>query len=234
MTNTETRGTDGTDGAVIIGIGGCFSHPKNGHSFHRPLDHLTGVTTITATTWNMPADPSHPPDALENGNAHHDPDVLRIVNLLTSKVSAVLSDRMTDGRAGDQRKVVKLVTSLTAGLDSSLQNFVTLIHNVAREELTKELADLREETRTQTEEAQVTAETVKTCSSIVSRIKRLRDMRRNADLVSGTKLALEREEEAVRQATVELQILDKNKLRALLDDANAELRKYNDLIKQAE
>lgn len=176
--------------------------------------------------------PALPPDPPTNGQSHRDPLTVSIVTLLTERVTTALAHKIQKGK--DEQKVVKLVTRLADGLDSSLQTFVSMIQSVAREELTDELANLREETEIHTEDAQVTAETVKTCSSIVSRIKRLRDMRRNADLTSGTKQALDREDETAAHISAELQITDKKQLRALLDSVNSQLTKYKDLMKQCE
>lgn len=176
----------------------------------------------------MAADPILPSDTVR-----HDPDTIRIVSLLTSRVANVLSDRMGEGR-NDQRNIVKIATKLTAGLDANMQTFVDLIQSMIREELTKEIDELEAETKLQAEESQVTAETVKTCSSIVSRVKRLRDMRRCADVTSGTIQALKREDETVTRATTELDIIDKEKLRVFLDEGNSLIKSYNDLIRQSE
>lgn len=163
----------------------------------------------------------------------HDPDTVRIVNLLTTRLASVLSDRLEDGK-NDERNIVKIVTRLAPGLDATLNTFSDLMHSMIREELVQEIEDLKQETRIQDEESQVTAETVKVCSSIVSRIKRLREMRRCADITNGTKEALEQEDVAVSHASADLEVIDREKLRLILDDANNLVKGYNELMQEVD
>jgi methyl-accepting chemotaxis protein len=171
----------------------------------------------------MAADPILPDD-----NHRHDPDTLTIVNLLTTRLAAVLPNEK------DQRNIVKIVTKMTPDLDEGMQTFADLIHNMMREELEQEIADLKEEVEIQAEESKVTAEAVKSYSTIVNKIKRLRDLRQAADVTSGMKHALQQEDQAVSRASAELDIIDKDKLRVMLDDCHSLIKSYNDLMSQSE
>ena len=161
----------------------------------------------------------------------HHPVSVHLANLLTTRVAALLGDRLTQGKGGgNQKNLVKMAARLASGLDAEVQAYEQMSLNMARVELQEEIDVQTQDCQLLQQDRRVTADTVKTCSTLVSKVKQLRDIRRSADQVSGTIAALEQEEAAVGEVMQLLQPINRSRLTSLLDESNSLIKEYNDLI----